>query len=69
MKTIFWILSGLTALIIVFTVCLLLRVNLIFLFELIGMNPFSFFIGLMAGIGLGYFLFRKDNRPGSTQDP
>jgi len=68
MKTIFWILSGLTALIIVFTVCLLLRVNLISLFELIGMNPFSFFIGLMAGIGLGYFLFRRDNVPGSTQD-
>lgn len=27
-----------------------------------------FLVGIIAGIGIGYFLFRKETVPGSTQD-
>jgi hypothetical protein len=58
-----WILTGIAALFVVFITGLLLHVDVIAAFAMIGLNPVSFISGIVVGIGIGYVLFTKCHGP------
>jgi len=62
-KELSWILLGIIVLVAVFITGLLLHVDVIAVFAMIGLNPVSFFAGIVIGIGIGYVLFTRCHGP------
>ena len=58
-KELSWILLRIIALVAVFIAGLVLRVDVIAVFAMIGLNPVSFFAGIVAWIGIGSLLFTR----------
>ncbi|HSA38667.1 MAG TPA: hypothetical protein P5013_07255 [Methanoregula sp.] len=60
-----WILLGIAAFFVVYIVGRLLNVDVTAIFAIIGINPVSFFAGIIVGIVVGYLLFTRSRGPGS----
>jgi len=62
-KELSWILLGIIVLVAIFITGLVLRVDVIAVFVMIGLNPVSFIFGIVIGIGIGYVLFTRCHGP------
>lgn len=62
-KELSWILLGIIALVAVFIAGRVLHVDVIAVFAMIGLNPVSFFFGIVIGIGIRYVLFTRCHGP------